>query len=39
LAYDTVPAPPDGALRNVLALDGTPLTWASAHGQSMTWFG
>jgi hypothetical protein len=39
LTYDTLPAPPDGALRNVLALDGTPLAWTSAHGQSMTWFG
>jgi hypothetical protein len=39
LTYDTLPPPPDGALRNVLALDGTPLAWTSAHGQSMTWFG
>ena len=39
LTYDTLPAPPDGALRNVLALDGTPLAWTRPHGQSMTWFG
>jgi len=39
LTYDTLSAPPDGALRNVLALDGTPLAWTSAHGQSITWFG
>jgi hypothetical protein len=39
LAYPTLPAPPDGALRNVLALDGTPLAWTRAHGQAITWFG
>ncbi len=39
LTYDTLPAPPDGPLRNVLALDGIALAWTSAHGQSMTWFG
>src|ERR1700733_9815209 len=39
LTYDTLPAPPDGALHNVLALDGTPLAWTRPHGQSMTWFG
>jgi hypothetical protein len=39
LTYDTLPAPPDGALHNVLALDGTPLAWTRPHGQSMAWFG
>jgi hypothetical protein len=39
LTYDTLPAPPDGALRNVLALDGTPLAWTRSHGQAITWFG
>jgi hypothetical protein len=39
LTYDTLRAPPDAAHRNVLALDGTPLAWTSAHGQSMTWLG
>jgi hypothetical protein len=39
LAYDTLPAPPDGALRNVLALDGTPLAWTRSHGQAIIWFG
>lgn len=39
LTYDTLPAPPDPALRNVLALDGTPLAWTQTHGQAMMWFG
>ena len=39
LAYDILPSPPDGALRNVLALDGTPLAWTRSHGQTLTWFG
>ncbi len=39
LAYDPLPAPPDGALYNVLALDGTPLAWTRPHGQAITWFG
>jgi hypothetical protein len=39
LTYPALPAPPDGALRNVLALDGTPLAWTRSHGQAMTWFG
>ena len=34
-----LPAPPDGALHNVLALDGTPLAWTRSHGQAMHWFG
>jgi hypothetical protein len=38
LTYDTLPAPPDGALRNVLALDGTPLAWTRSHGQAISWF-
>src|SRR3984885_5242978 len=39
LRYDTLPMPPDEALRNVLALDGTPLAWARPHGEAMIWFG
>ncbi len=39
LTYDTLPAPPDGALNNVLALDGTPLAWTRSHGQAIAWFG
>ncbi len=39
LTYDGLPEMPDGALRNVLALDGTPLAWTRSHGQSMIWFG
>lgn len=38
LHHDDVPAPPDDALHNVLALDGRPLAWTRAHGQGMTWF-
>ncbi|WP_020575181.1 DUF2332 domain-containing protein [Actinopolymorpha alba] len=38
LSYDRLPAPPDGALYNVLALDGTPLAWTRSHGQAMSWF-
>ena len=39
LTYETLPTPPDDALRNVLALDGTPLAWTSPHGQAIVWFG
>jgi hypothetical protein len=39
LIYPALPAPPDEALRNVLALDGTPLAWTWPHGQAITWFG
>jgi hypothetical protein len=39
LTYDSLPPPPDGALRSVLALDGTPLAWTRSHGQAITWFG
>jgi hypothetical protein len=39
LIYPTLPAPPDEALRNMLALDGTPLAWTLPHGQAITWFG
>jgi hypothetical protein len=39
LTYPGLPAPPDGALQNVLALDGTPLAWTRPHGQAITWFG
>ncbi|WP_422752748.1 DUF2332 family protein [Micromonospora sp. WMMD708] len=36
---DALPAPPDGTLHNVLALDGTPLAWMRSHGQEAHWFG
>jgi hypothetical protein len=39
LGLDGLPPPPDGALYNVLALDGVPLAWNRSHGQSMVWFG
>jgi hypothetical protein len=39
LSYETLPAPPDEGLRNVLALDGTPLAWTRSHGQAIIWFG
>ena len=39
LVYPALPTPPDEALRNVLALDGTPLAWTRTHGQAITWFG
>lgn len=38
LPYDTLPEPPNDAIHNVLALDGTPLAWTRAHGQSLYWF-
>jgi hypothetical protein len=38
LSYDTLPQPPDKALHNVLALDGTPLAWTRGHGQAIIWF-
>jgi hypothetical protein len=38
LTYEGLPPPPDQALHNVLALDGTPLAWTRAHGQAMAWF-
>jgi hypothetical protein len=34
-----LPAPPDDAMHNVLALDGRPLAWTRAHGQALAWFG
>jgi hypothetical protein len=34
-----LPIPPDGYLRNVLALDGVPLAWTRSHGQAIAWFG
>jgi hypothetical protein len=37
--YDRLPPSPDGALYNVLMLDGTPLAWARSHGQEVIWFG
>jgi hypothetical protein len=36
---EPLPPSPDGALYNVLMLDGTPLAWARSHGQEMIWFG
>ena len=39
MTYDALPAPPDGVLNNVLALDGTPLAWTRSHGQAIAWFG
>jgi hypothetical protein len=36
--YDALPKPPDEALHNVLALDGTPLAWTRSHGQALVWF-
>jgi len=39
LPYDDLPAPPDQAFYNVLALDGRPLAWTRGHGESMAWFG
>ena len=38
LPYAGLPAAPDQALHNVLALDGRPLAWTRGHGQAMTWF-
>ncbi len=39
LPHKALPAPPDEALYNVLALDGRPLAWTRSHGQSIVWFG
>ncbi|GAB3431313.1 DUF2332 domain-containing protein [Flindersiella endophytica] len=40
MGYDTLPDLPDGSgFHNVVALDGTPLAWARAHGQGLSWFG
>ena len=39
LCHNGMPEPPDGALYNVLALDGKPLAWTRSHGQAMVWFG
>ena len=39
MTYDALPAPPNGVLNNVLALDGTPLAWTRSHGQAIAWFG
>lgn len=38
LPYGALPEPPDGAVYNVLALDGTPLAWTRSHGQQLRWF-
>ncbi|MGW0431065.1 DUF2332 domain-containing protein [Micromonospora sp. NPDC003197] len=37
LPYDGLPCPPEETQHNVLALDGKPLAWTRAHGQSITW--
>ncbi|WP_155385247.1 DUF2332 domain-containing protein [Catellatospora paridis] len=37
MGYRGLPPAPDGALHNVLALDGTPLAWTRGHGQAMAW--
>jgi hypothetical protein len=34
-----LPPPPNGLHYTVLTLDGRPLAYARAHGQSVTWFG
>ncbi|MFJ6197108.1 DUF2332 family protein [Micromonospora sp. NPDC092111] len=39
LGHHGLPAPPDGALYNLLTRDGTPLAWTRSHGQSLHWFG
>lgn len=39
LNFGPLPAPPNDAHHNVLALDGTPLAWTRGHGQAMVWFG
>ncbi|MEU2611670.1 DUF2332 domain-containing protein [Micromonospora sp. NPDC007271] len=39
LPHAALPQQPDGALHNVLALDGAPLAWTRGHGQAITWFG
>ena len=39
LPYPGLPAPPDEAAYNVLALDGHPLAWTRGHGQALHWFG
>jgi hypothetical protein len=38
LTYSGLPAPPDRAFYNVLALDGVPLAWTRGHGEAMAWF-
>lgn len=38
LRHGELPAPPDQAAYNLLALDGTPLAWTRSHGQAVTWF-
>lgn len=38
LTYAGLPAPPDQAFYNVLALDGEPLAWTRGHGEAMAWF-
>jgi hypothetical protein len=39
MGYDALPEQPDSGFHNVIALDGTPLAWARAHGQGLNWFG
>lgn len=35
MGYTGLPEPPDSALFNVLALDGTPVAWTRPHGQAI----
>ncbi|RZU50992.1 uncharacterized protein DUF2332 [Krasilnikovia cinnamomea] len=39
LDFDVPGTWPQPGVRHLLALDGKPLAWAGAHGQSMVWFG
>ncbi|WP_412747342.1 DUF2332 domain-containing protein [Krasilnikovia sp. MM14-A1004] len=39
LDFDVPGSWPRPGARHVLALDGKPLAWAGAHGQTMDWFG
>ncbi|SDT01106.1 DUF2332 family protein [Actinoplanes derwentensis] len=37
--FDGLPPTPDDTSYNVVTLDGRPLAWSKAHGQSVRWFG
>ncbi|MFC7529923.1 DUF2332 domain-containing protein [Actinoplanes sp. GCM10030250] len=39
IAFGNLPPAPDETLHNVVSLNGTPLAWARAHGDALTWFG
>ena len=39
LIHDSLLPLPDGALHNVLALDGRPLAWTRGRGPALSWFG